>query len=530
MSLLLVLNRPSSALNRARTVVTVLLLCLLSVSRVEALNAIELKLRNSNKVVVKLMFRNGAISDPAGKEGLTYTTASLMVEGAAGGRSYSAIRDQLYPWAAVYGASVDKEVTVFTFEVPAEFADPFYPILRDVILNPGFEENDFKRIKANQQNYVDQVIRASSDETYSKLALEDLLFRGKNYQHMTQGKSASVQSITRDDVKNHYKKFFTRNNLTLGIAGHFSPAFLRRLKEDLAKLPDTEPDFPKPGAPNKPNGVEVEIIAKAGAFGSAIFTGAPLSITRADDEFAALMVANSWMGEHRKAYSRLYQKLRETRAMNYGDYSYIEWYADGGSNQLPPSGVPRHSNYSSIWIRPVQIAAQLKQQYGELAGIQLGHAHFALRMALREFDLLLKKGMSEEDFQATRVFLRSYSKLYAQSPADQLGWLMDSRFYGRSNYLKELDKLLRRLKLEDVNAALRRHWQTDNLYVTIVTDVSEAEPLAKNLRENLPSPMSYSNLVKSGLSKEVLDEDEVVARYKLNVKSVRIVPSAETFK
>jgi len=172
----------------------------------------------------------------------------------------------------------------------------------------------------------------------------------------------------------------------------------------------------------------------------------------------------------------------------------------------------------------------IQPQAPHLAGIHLGHAHFALRMALREFDLLLKNGMSEEDFQATRVFLRSYIKLYAQSPADQLGWLMDSRFYGRNNYLQELDKLLRRLKLDDVNAALRRHWQTDNLYVTIVTDVSEAEPLAKNLRENLTSPMSYSNLMKSGLSKEVLDEDEVVARYKLNVKSVRIVPSAETFK
>jgi zinc protease len=298
----------------------------------------------------------------------------------------------------------------------------------------------------------------------------------------------------------------------------------------MAKLPDTEPDLPKPGAANKPNGVEVEIIAKEGAFGSAIFTGAPLSITRADDEFAALMVANSWMGEHRKSYSRLYQKIRETRAMNYGDYTYIEWYEDGGSHQLPPSGVPRQSNYYSIWIRPVQIAAQLKQQYGELAGLDLGHAHFALRMALREFDLMLKNGLSEEDFEATRVFLRSYIKLYAQSPADQLGWLMDSRFYGRKNYLKELDTLLRKLKLAEVNAALRKHWQTDNLFVTIVTDASEAGPLAKNLRENLPSPMSYSKLMKSGLPKEVLDEDEEVARYKLNVKSVRIVPSAETFK
>jgi zinc protease len=523
-------NRNPFSSFRLRMAGAVLMFCLLLGGNAGALKVIELKLRNSNKIVVKLMFRNGSICDPSGKEGLTFTTASLMAQGAAGGRSYSKIQDRLYPWAAVYGASVDKEVSVFTFEVPAEFAEPFYPILRDVILDPGFEENDFKRIKANQQNYVDQVIRASSDETYSKLALEDLLFRGKNYQHMIQGKSAGVRSITLDDVKTQYKKFFTRNNLTLGIAGNYSRAFLRQLKRDMARLLDAAPDLPKPGAPNQPHGIEVEIVAKEGAFGSAIFTGAPLPITRADDEFAALMVANSWMGEHRKAFGRLFQKIRETRAMNYGDYSYIEWYEDGGSHQLPPPGVPRHSNYYSIWIRPVQIAAQLKQQYEELAGIQIGPAHFALRLALREFDLLRKNGMSEEDFEATRVFLRSYVKLYAQSPADQLGWLMDSRFYGRKNYLKDLDKLLRKLKLEDVNAALRKYWRTDNMDVTIVTDVSEAEPLAKSLRENLPSPMSYSKQVKSGLPKEVLEEDEEIARYKLNIKSVRVVPSAETFQ
>lgn len=496
----------------------------------QAQEVVELKLEKSNKIVIKLMFRNGSISDPRGKEGLTYTTASLMAGGAAGNKSYSDIQDTLYPWAASYGTRVDKQVSVFTFAVPTDFVDPFYPILRDVILKPGFEENDFKRIKINQQNYVDQVIRASSDETYSKMALEDFLFRGSNFQHMKQGTSVSVKSITLEDVKQHYRRVFTRKNLTLGIAGNYSDEFLTRLKKDLAKLPDTNPAIPAPGKARTPDGMEVEIISKDGAFGSAIFTGAPLGITRADDEFAALMVANSWMGEHRKAYSRLYQKIRQTRAMNYGDYSYIEWYDNGGSFQLPPSGVPRESNYYSIWIRPVQIATQLKQQYQELADLNLGHAHFALRLAIREFDRMIKNGMSAEDFEATRVFLRSYTKLYAQSPAAQLGWLMDSRFYGRKNYLAELDNLLQELKLEDVNKALRKHWQTKNMFVTIVTDASEAEPLAKSLLENLPSPMSYSNLVKSGLPKEVLDEDDEVANYKLNIKSVKIVPTAETFK
>ena len=502
----------------------------LFLSAVNAQDIMELKMPNSNKIVVKMMFRNGSISDPVGKEGLTDMTISLMTQGAAGELSYGDIQDKLYPWAAGYGASLDKEVSVFTFQVPSDFQKEFYPVLRDVMLKPAFNENDFNRVKTNQQTYVDQVIRASSDEEYSKKALEDLLFRGTNYQHMIQGKSTSVSSITLDDVKNHYKNFFTKNNLLIGIAGNYSDEFIETLKSDMEKLSGVTPKIPTPGKANQPEGIEVEIISKDGAFGSAIFTGAPLNITRADNEFAALMIANSWMGEHRKSYSRLYQKIRQTRSMNYGDYSYIEWYENGGGYQLPPSGVPRLSNYYSIWIRPVQIAKQLKTQYDELADITIGHAHFALRMAIREFDLLIKNGMTEDEFEETRTFLLSYTKLYAQTPADQLGWLMDSPFYGRKNYLSELDQLLKDVTLEDVNNAIRKHWQTENMFVTIVTDVSEAEPLAKSLKENLESPMSYSNLVKSGLPEDVLAEDDEVAKYQLNVKSVKIVKSEDTFK
>ena len=191
---------------------------------------------------------------------------------------------------------------------------------------------------------------------------------------------------------------------------------------------------------------------------------------------------------------------------------------------------PRASNYWSIWIRPVQIATQLQSQYAELADVSIGHAHFALRMAIREFDLMIKNGMSEEDFEATKTFLRSYTKLYAQSPAQQLGWLMDSRFYGRTDYLAELDSLLEKTTLKQVNAALRKYWQTESMFVTIVTDKGEAQPLADSLINNTASPMSYSDLVKSGLPAEILAEDDKVAEYHLNIKKVTIVPSADTFQ
>jgi len=492
-------------------------------------DVIELKLPKSDKVVIKLMFKNGSVSDPIGKEGLTRLTAGLITSGGTKDMSYSQVQAKIYPMAAYYGSAVDKEVSIFTFEVHKDFVNEFYGILKGLILTLSFDQKDFDRIKSNQQNYVDQVIRASSDEEYSKMLLEDFLFTGTKYQTMVSGKSESVKSITLEDVKAHYNNYFTNSNFMLGLAGNYSDDFKSTLVNDLKSLPSGSPQPVIKFTPSTPDGVDVQIITKD-AFGSAVFMGFPMDVTRSSDDFAALMVANSYLGEHRKSYGVLYDKIRTTRSMNYGDYSYIEWYDNGGSNMLPPPGVPRLTNYFSMWIRPVQIAKQLQQQYDELKDVKIGHAHFAVRLAIREVDKLIKNGMSKKDFEATREFLRSYIKLYVQSPSSRLGYLMDSKYYGRNDYIEETDKLLSKLTLEDVNNAIKKYWQIDNMKITIITDKSEAEELAKSLMENTYSPMSYSNLVKAGLPKEVLAEDEEVANFKLNVKKVTIIKTEETFK
>lgn len=506
-----------------------LLLLLIVPSFVFAQEIVERQIPGSNKIVIKFMFRNGSITDPAGKEGLTQLTTSLISDGGTKELTQQQITDKIYPWAASYGGSTDKEVSIFTFEVPKAKLDEFYPIVRGLILTPAFDSKDFDRIKSNQQNYIDEVIRTSDDEEYGKKLLEDMLFRGTNYQHPPAGTSAAVKSITLDDVKAQYKNFYTKNNLMLGIAGDYTPAFLATLKADMQKLPATTPSIPVAGKATQPDGVNVEIIAKD-ALGSAISGGFPLPVTRSNDDFAALMVANSWLGEHRKSYSRLYQKIREARSMNYGDYSYIEYYRSGGRNMLPPAGVPRSSNYFSFWIRPVQTAKGLKGQYTELSDISVGHAHFAIRMVIKEMDQMIQNGMSKEDFEITRDFLRSYTKLYVQSPESQLGFLMDSRFYGRKNYIAEMDALLAKLTLADVNNAIKKYWSTKNMDIAIVTDKTEAEPLAESLRNNAPSPMSYSNTLKPTLPEAILAEDKVVETYPMPVKKVTVVDSDKTFR
>jgi zinc protease len=349
-------------------------------------------------------------------------------------------------------------------------------------------------------------------------------------QHLVQGTVSGVESITLDDVKKHYANFFGSSNMTIGIAGNYSADFLKKITADLNGMQVATAPIPDAGKPHQPKDFEVEIVAKDNALGSAIFAGFPMDLTRANDDFAALMVANSWLGEHRKSYSRLYQKIREQRSMNYGDYTYIEWYNNGGGNMLPRAGYPRSSNYFSIWLRPVQTAKGLKGQYPELKDIEIGHAHFAIRMALREMDQMITKGMNKEDFELTRSFLRSYMKLYAQTPEQQLGYLLDSKFYGRKDWLKEADALLGKLTVEQVNAAMAKYWQTKNMYIAIITDKTEAVPLARSLRDNLVSPMSYSNVLKGVLTPEIFNEDKLVENYVMKVSNINIIDSNSTFK
>ncbi|MFY0608284.1 MAG: insulinase family protein [Cyclobacteriaceae bacterium] len=507
---------------------TYILLVLLSYTAV-AQEVVELPMA-STKIVVKIAFQNGSMCDPEGKEGLTNLTAAVLTQTGSDKFTKSEIDDKLYPMAANYGAFTDKEMTTFTFEVHKDFLNEFYEIFRSLLMNPSFAEKDFNRVKSNMKNYVKEVIKANSDEELSKMALEEKLFEGTRYEHMKNGTAKGLANITRDDVIAHYNAYFTRNNVKIGIAGDYPQSFLTMLKEDVAKLSDANPTIPSLGEVAMPDGINVQLVTKPNNLGTAVFTGYPIDINRGSEDWAAMMVVNSYLGEHRKSYSKLYQLIREKRSMNYGDYTYIEWYQSGGNFQLPLTGFPRSQNYFAIWLRPVQTAYSLKSQYPELADIKIGHAHFAMRMALQEIDRVKADGLTDDEFQLTRQFLRSYMKLYIQTPDKQLGFLMDSKFYGLDDYISDMDEKLANLTLEEVNAAAAKYLQTENMHITMITDAAEAEALKASLLQNKKSPMSYSNIIKESLPEEVFEADKSVEVYQMNVKEVSIQTPESLFE
>jgi zinc protease len=226
----------------------------------------------------------------------------------------------------------------------------------------------------------------------------------------------------------------------------------------LATLPSNKPKHPTLPAPvDNIDGLEVLAVEKD-CLATAISIGFPIDVTRAHPDFYPLMLANSFLGEHRTFNGRLMQRMRGVRGLNYGDYSYVEHFVQDGGSTFPLPNYARSQQYFSIWIRPVPHAQR----------------HFALRLAMWELDRLVREGMTEQEFQQTRTFLKNYSKLWAQDQSRRLGYLMDSRFYGTDDFLTTLPAKLDALTLADVNGAIKKYLRADRARIGVVTKGADA--------------------------------------------------------
>lgn len=458
-------------------------------------------LKNDSPLIAfRVLFLTGSAHDPKDKEGIAALTAAMLAEAGTQKNDYQKILQLLYPMAAEYTDQTDKEMTVIRGQVHKDNLMPYYQLLRDAILSPAFKQEDFDRLKTDQFNYVSKSLRFNDDEELGKEVLNAMIFKDHPYGHPDLGTASSVQSLTMDDVKAFYKQEFTRNNVWIGVAGNFGDDLVAQIKKDFAMLPEGSSAQMKLPDATKVEGAHATIVGKD-APATAMSFGFPVSFTRADDDYYPMMLAASWLGQHRNSFSHLYQAIRETRGMNYGDYAYVEHFPAGGRNFQPRPNFARHEQIFEVWIRPV-----LNK-----------NRHFALRAAVREVQKLVDNGMTAEDFKLAQNFLLNYSSNLAQSNSDQLGYALDDRFYGLSKpFLQQVKERIPKLTLDQVNGAIKKYLNTANVDFAFVG--ADGDALKKELAEDAPSPIIYD----APKPDPVLQEDKTIEKYPVKIPADNI--------
>ena len=108
---------------------------------------------------------------------------------------------------------------------------------------------------------------------------------------------------------------------------------------------------------------------------------------------------------------------------------------------FPDPNIARQRQIFEIWIRPVVPV----------------NAHMALRIAVHELDELIQNGLTAREFEATRDYLMKNVYVMTARQDQQLGYALDSQWYGIGEFTDTMRNQLQTLTVEQVNAAVKRH-------------------------------------------------------------------------
>ncbi|MFZ3211999.1 MAG: pitrilysin family protein [Terriglobales bacterium] len=477
---------------------------------------------------VQIMVRAGSAEDPSGKEGTASLVGRMLIEGGFGDPKNPVTKEKLAeitrPWgeAAYPQVRVDKETTVFSMTVPRDVFPQFMArVLKPMLTEPLFLETELERVRKEALVGIRSNLRFEQQEQLGLLALDDWVLEGTPMDHLAQGTVQGLQAVTRPDLQGYYARYYHMLNLFVA-ASITDPASLKLLFSALPRDLPGFVQFPSEKA-KAATGCKLLIITQPNAIATGVHLGFPIPVKRGDPDYWPLFVANVFFGAHRDNIGRLYKDIREERGYNYGDYSYIEYYAARPQALFPPPGTPRDQQYFSMWIRPVG------HQY----------AHFILKTMTWELDNFIKNGMTAEQVEAAKQKTRTLYLSYADSKGRQLGYRLDDMFYGMKDhgYLEEMLANIDKLTAEQVNAAIKKYLQVANLKYIIVTNESMAQKLADDIAgdTNVVSKTREEYHISEPVPPEkqkMLAQDEQWKAYKLNIprENIAIVKAEQMFE
>ncbi len=458
---------------------------------------------------VRVVFPAGSAMDPPGSEGAAWLAGQMLAHGGTRRRSYKQILDFLFPRGASVDVSVDKEMTCFHFECHAAHAAEMTELLAEMLCDPGWREEDFRRLRDDAVHSLEADLRGENDEELGREALYGLLFEGHPYGHPCQGRISSLRRMELSAVREFCTAEYGRNRVIAACGGAHAESAAARLRERLSTLPArTRSDGSVPATP--PLARSRMILVEKPSQGTALSLGFPIEVRRGHDDYPALLVAVSALGQHRMSSGRLFQSLRQHRGLNYGDYAYIEYFPAPMFTLEPEPNHARQRQIFELWVRPVAP----------------GHAHFALRLALHEVEKLAAKGLDDGEFEAARSFLLRHQILLEESRSTQLGHEIDGLFYGTGLQSQYLKQTLPELTPSDVKQAAERHLRPEAIAAAFAGPDMEA--LRKAILDNAPSRIQYSSAKPDWL----LQEDEIVSVRPVPVEesAARAVPAEEMFE
>ncbi len=384
-------------------------------------------------VTMQFVFTNsGSIADKT-KAGLAKFSAKVMGEGTKKLGS-SAFAEALESKAIHISSSTGVETYVMELGCLNEEFDDGLEYFKELLADPNLTKEAINNVKSRT---LGALSRKENDYDYvASNELKSLLFKGSVLAQPSSGTLQSVESIKLQDVKSFLKEHLVSSKLIVVIGGDVD---LKSAKKKIAKIIDAMPK----GKASKVTHYEVskkkqESILKRDTEQAYIYFGSPYYLNVDSKEYYKSKVAAFILGAGGFG-SRLMEEIRVKRGLAYSAYARTH--------------ISKSRSYFSGYL-------QTKLE-------SLEEAKSTVNEVIADF---VKNGVTQEELDQTKKFLLGSEPLRVETMSQRLNRTFMEFYNGRGiGYAAKELKLIKELKLEDLNNFIKKHTEITELSYAIVT-------------------------------------------------------------
>jgi len=417
--------------------------------RDELSNGIEILGVNSDEtptVTLYLAMEGGVLLDPIDKPGVAILTAQMMNESTKRS-SNEELSNRLALLGSSVGFSASGRYTNLYVSSLRKNISATLEIMNEKLFSPGFQQSDFDRLKQRmlqgmQQSLKNPSILANRAQnmvlygTESRVGLPD------------EGTLASIQSITLEDLKQFYEKFYRPNIAQIVIVGDIEQDEMVAKLSGLLKWQVQEVSIPTfKGSANQASR-KVYLVDNPDSVQSVVSLFRPAMVFDADADYFKATLMNFPLGG--MFNSRINLNLREDKGYTYGARSGFSGGKDLGEFSAGADVAAEHT------------VASIEQFIAELTRYQLD-------------------GMNEQELQMMKRSITQRDALRYETPDSKAGFLIQLLNYDLSgDYREKQTQIINQIGIRELNKLAQQWLDPNSMDILVVGD-------AKNLQQSLQS-------------------------------------------
>jgi len=369
------------------------------------------------------------------KTGLGSLMSQTLIKGGTKTRDGSQIEDRLDFLGASLNFSVGERISTLSLSILSKDLEEGLDLFFDVLMNPEFREDSLKVAKGR---LIEQ-LKTANDAPSAVLAREFERLLYGDHPLTYQPTRATVEAISREDLKAYHQKYFFPRNIILVAAGDFNKrTFVDRVNKYISGWKNQNLVFPTISR-NFP-AVEPGVYFIQKKINQGYVSIGHLGIEDTNPDYFAVQVMNFILGGG-SFTSRITSKVRSDEGLAYNT----------------------GSRFTYRWGFPGTFSGYVQTKSSTVG--------YAISLILKEFDRIRQELVSEAEMEtAINYYLESFSEFFTNPITTMRNFALLELQGKPMDYYKTYRDKIRRVTREKVLEVARKYIKPEKMVMVIVGD------------------------------------------------------------